>query len=213
MVSTVDLSVLELVCSRLCHDLVGPVGAATNGIELLREVSGNQHADILDLTDDSARTAWRRLEFFRVAFGHGGGDKGWSESELGALASGMLKDTRVRLDWPQAGIGQIIAGRGGKLILNLVFLIAEALPRGGIVHVAMQTGQDRLQITVEGRGQGATLHPRIAATLTGEAQAVDLDGRMILAYLARQQAEAVGAAVKWGFEQDRVRADIALPRQ
>ena len=71
MATQVELSILELVCSRLCHDMVGPVGAAANGIELLRELGNGQGDDIIDMTDASARTAWRRLEFFRVAFGYG----------------------------------------------------------------------------------------------------------------------------------------------
>lgn len=108
---SIDLAILELVCSRLCHNMVGPVGAATNGIELLRDISGNQNEDILDMTDESARTAWRRLEFFRVAFGHGGGRSGWSEAELAGLAAGMLRDTRVSLNWPASGSEISITGR------------------------------------------------------------------------------------------------------
>ena len=150
MTIQVDLAVLELVCSRLCHDLVGPVGAATNGLELLRELNdtGRQAIDVLDITDDSTRTAWRRLEFFRVAFGYSGGRTGWSGSELKALAAGMLKNTKVALDWPDSGNNPPIQGRGGKLVLNLVFLIAEALPRGGEVRVTLDPAPAAVRLCV-----------------------------------------------------------------
>lgn len=208
----IDLAILELVCSRLCHDLVGPVGAATNGIELLREVSGNQNEDILDMTDDSARTAWRRLEFFRVAFGYGGGRNGWSESELEGLAAGMLRDTRVSLSWQPASLGLSITGRGGKLILNLIFLIAEAMPRGGEVKVSLRAQDSGLSIAITGNGPGATLNERIMSTVRGAVPPGELDSRVILAHLACLQALSADAAIQWDFTPDRVQAGLQLPQ-
>ena len=208
----IDLAILELVCSRLCHDLVGPVGAATNGIELLREVSGDQNEDILDMTDDSARTAWRRLEFFRVAFGYGGGRNGWSESELEGLAAGMLRDTRVSLDWHPAGLGYSVTGRGGKLILNLIFLIAEAMPRGGSVKVTLRPKRADVSVAITGNGPGAILNERIMSTVQGAVPAEEMDGRVILAHLACLQAASADAKVQWNFKQDFVQAELRLPQ-
>jgi histidine phosphotransferase ChpT len=209
---SIDLAILELVCSRLCHDLVGPVGAATNGIELLRDISGNQNEDILDMTDESARTAWRRLEFFRVAFGHGGGRSGWSEAELAGLAAGMLRDTRVSLNWPASGSEISITGRGGKLILNMVFLIAEAMPRGGEVKVVVRADADVLNIAITGNGTGAMLNERILSTVRGRVPPDDLDSRVILAHLACLQAVATDTDIRWDFSQDQVQANMKLPQ-
>lgn len=212
MNANIDLAVLELVCSRLCHDLVGPVGAATNGIELLRELSGNQNEDILDMTDESARTAWRRLEFFRVAFGYGGGRSGWSESELSALAAGMLRDTRVSLNWHTTGQEESITGRGGKLILNLVFLIAEAMPRGGEVKVSLRPLDAALSVAITGNGPGATLNERIMSTVRGAVPPGDMDSRVILAHLSCLQALSANATVRWDFKQDCVKVAMKLPQ-
>lgn len=208
----IDLAILELVCARLCHDLVGPVGAATNGIELLRETGGDQNADILDMTDDSARTAWRRLEFFRVAFGFGGGRGGWGESELEALATGMLRETRVSLNWRTGGLGRPINGRGGKLILNLIVLIAEAMPRGGEVEVSIEPAGDAVQIAVAGTGPGAKLNDRIHAIVQGNVPPDQLDSRVILAHLACLQAASADAEVHWDLQTDRVLANLHLPQ-
>ena len=209
---SVDLAVLELVCSRLCHDLVGPVGAATNGIELLRDISGDQHEDILDMTDESARTAWRRLEFFRVAFGYGGGRSGWSGTELETLAAGMLRDTRVTLDWRNAAAASSIDGRGGKLLLNLIFLIAEAMPRGGVVSVAVGPAGDGLRVSVTGNGPGATLNERVLAAVKGDVPIQEMDSRVILAHLACLQAVSADAKVHWDFQPDQVLATLFLPQ-
>jgi histidine phosphotransferase ChpT len=208
----VGLFVLELVCSRLCHDLVGPVGAAANGIELLRETGGGLNADILDMTDESTRIAWRRLEFFRVAFGHGGGRPGWSESELAALARGMLHGTRASLAWPHAAIGPTIGGRGGKLILNLIFLITEAMPRGGEVRVSVADAGSDLKVEIAGLGAGAILNPRVFSTVTGQEPPGELDSRVILAHLAYLQTLAAGAALAWHSDDRTVRVSIRLPQ-
>src|SRR3546814_20842043 len=80
----IDLRILELVCSRLCHDLVGPVGAVNNGIELLEEFDPSMADDVLPLLRNSARQAWRRLDCFRLAFGAAGGRDAWPLGELGS---------------------------------------------------------------------------------------------------------------------------------
>lgn len=209
----VDLSILELVCSRLCHDLVGPVGAATNGLELLREMSNNQAEDILDMTDSSARTAWRRLEFFRVAFGYAGGRVGWGTKELGQLARGMLKDGKVELNWDAAPQILEIHGRGGKVILNLVLLIAEAMPRGGTLKVTLTQKGDIVTTTFEGEGRNATINPRVLSTVMGQVPPGDLDSRVILAHLAYVQTQDAQADCQWQFDENRIAATLTLPQE
>ncbi len=213
MAVQVDISILELVCSRLCHDMVGPVGAATNGIELLRELSTAQTEDIIDMTDASARTAWRRLEFFRVAFGYGGGRGGWGTTELGKLAKGMLTDSRVKLDWQVAADIDALQGRGGKLVLNLLLLVAEAMPRGGALVVKVERAGTDIAVAITGEGPNATLHPRVANTVQGKIPPGELDSRVILAHLACLQISDADATVEWSVAQDRVAVAITLPQQ
>lgn len=210
--TTVDLSILELVCSRLCHDMVGPIGAATNGIELLREVNGGLNDDIIDMTDASARIAWRRLEFFRVAFGYAGGRDGWGVRELGKLAQGMLMDGKVQLDWQAAPEIDEIWGRGGKLLLNMVLLMAEAMPRGGTLAVHLALEGERLTAKLCGEGRNAALHPRVASTVQGTVPPGELDSRVILAHLAQVQIRDAGAEATWQFGEDRVDLTLSLPQ-
>lgn len=207
----VDLAIIELLCSRLCHDMVGPVGAATNGIELLREVSAGQHADIIDMTDASARTAWRRLEFFRVAFGSAGGRDGWGTNELSQLAQNMLRDGKVGLDWQTDPAITELEGRGAKLVLNLVLLLAEAMPRGGLLSVRLEPHGDSIAATLAGKGQNAALNPRVASTVQGQIPPGELDSRVILAHLAWLQSRDAEAETTWTFGENSVAAVVAIP--
>ncbi|MCA8928678.1 MAG: hypothetical protein KDC18_11455 [Alphaproteobacteria bacterium] len=208
----VDLGIVELICSRLCHDMVGPIGAATNGIELLREMGSTADPDIIDLTDTSARTAWRRLEFFRVAFGTAGGRDGWGTNELSQLAQNMLRDGKVRLDWRAEPDVTAVQGRGAKLVLNLILLVAEAMARGGVLTVQLSRGDGTLTLSLIGSGQNAALNPRVASTVTGKVPPGDLDSRVILAHLAWLQAEDAGATIQWRFADNMVLADLTLPQ-
>src|SRR3546814_5278082 len=94
----IDLRILELVCSRLCHDLVGPVGAVNNGIELLEEFDPSMADDVLPLLRNSARQAWRRLDFFRLAFGAAGGRESRTLGELGRYAAGWVASDSLWLN-------------------------------------------------------------------------------------------------------------------
>jgi len=208
----VDLEIVELVCSRLCHDMVGPVGAATNGIELLREVSGGLHGDIIDMTDTSARTAWRRLEFFRVAFGSAGGRGGWGTNELKQLAGNMLRDGKVRLDWETDPAIPELEGRGGKLALNLLLLVAEAMPRGGLLTARLSREGEAVRLALTGAGQNAALNPRVASTVQGRLPPGELDSRVILAHLAWLQARDAAASVEWRFAENLVATDALIPQ-
>lgn len=208
----VDLSILELVCSRLCHDMVGPVGAATNGIELLRELSTAQTDDIIDMTDASTRTAWRRLEFFRVAFGYAGGRGGWGTTELGKLAQGMLTDSRVTLEWRVGASIDELQSRGGKLVLNLLLLVAEAMPRGGTLTVTLARKGDAIGVSMHGEGPNAAMNPRVANTVQGKIPPGELDSRVILAHLAYLQIGDAEAEIEWSLAQDLVAVDIVLPQ-
>ena len=147
----IDLRVAELLSSRLCHDLISPIGAVTNGIELIEEEGGRLAADALELAGRSARQASRLLQFYRIAFGLGGAFSGTRLGEVRDLAEGYLAGGRHRLDWPGGADDPLPAGLG-KLILNMVLLAVDCLPRGGRIGVASQQtdGWTAAAVTAEG---------------------------------------------------------------
>ena len=137
--SAFDLKLAEMLASRLCHDLVNPVGAVANGVELLSEFCDTMQKDALDLVASSADRAMKRIAFFRVAYGFAGHDEGQSVQEVRGLAEGYLAGGKVALEWPaKPEDGATGLPRSGlKLLSGLIVLAAESLPRGGKLVVAV----------------------------------------------------------------------------
>lgn len=185
MAIALDLRVTELLCSRLCHDLVSPVGAVTNGMELVAELGGAMDAEIARMIGDSAALAANRLRFFRAAYGLAGGQDTSSAEELKTLAESRALTEGYGLRWdaePTRIAGQ---GKPGKLALNLQLLAEEALMRGGTIGMRAEAG---LEARVE--GMGATLRPEQIAALGADAPVDQLTARTVHAfYTARLAAE------------------------
>jgi histidine phosphotransferase ChpT len=130
--SAADLA--ALLCSRLCHDIISPVGAINNGLELLDE--GGADAEALQLVRNSARTASSRLKFARIAFGAAGSagmviDTGDAE----AVAASYLADEKPELVWN--GARALLPKNKVKLLLNLVLIAHAAIPKGGKITVTL----------------------------------------------------------------------------
>ncbi|MFK3692366.1 histidine phosphotransferase ChpT [Agrobacterium tumefaciens] len=140
-----------LLCSRVCHDVISPVGAINNGLELLDE--GGTDDDALDLIRTSALNASVRLKFARLAFGASGSagasiDTGEAEKAAQDFAAAEKK-AEVSWNGPRA----IVAKNRVKLLLNLFLVAYGAIPRGGNVDVLLENpdGDARFEITVKGR--------------------------------------------------------------
>ncbi len=123
-----------LIASKLCHDLISPVSALGNALELLEmDNDPDTHAAAMALVHDGAGQAARRLRFYRVAFGAAGGAFEIDGREVADAAQDFVADAKPELDW-QIG-PEPMALSQAKLLLNLTALVAEALPRGGSVSV------------------------------------------------------------------------------
>lgn len=191
----VDLRVAQLLSSRLCHDLVGPIGAINTGLELLREgFDDDQKA--LGLVADSAGEASRRLIFFRFAFGLGGGDKGKSPlSQARELAVGLLSSGKVSLDWPEDADVSLQAS-AVKVILNMVLMASESLPRGGAVGIEFAVLDEGLGVAVTATGEDARLREDLQSALAEGAAAEDLTARNVHGYFAQCLARDSGAMIE-----------------
>jgi len=210
---TVDLRVLELICSRICHDVVGPVGAMNNGLELLAESGPADSDGIMPLLTSSARQAWRRLDFFRTAVGYAGGRSEWPISDLRRIAGGLFEEGKVTFDWPAAAIVEPLPlpGRSAKLMLHLISLGGEALPRGGKLSVDLGDVGAARRLAVTARGRGAVLHERIVTALAGDVSVEELDPRAAQAFLAGIVARSVGSRVETAAEDETVTLSAVIP--
>jgi histidine phosphotransferase ChpT len=207
----VDLRAVELICSRLCHELINPIGAVNNGVELLSELEGGADPEALALVAQSARAAAARLQFYRLAYGLAGGSTAeLSLAEAGAFAADAVTSTRIALEWPRSGpAGERRPGRGPiKLLLNLCVLAAEALPRGG--RLALGSQAEALEVTAA--GAGAALAGETLAAFKGELEADALSPRNVHGYFAGQLSRALELPVAVEESRDLVRFRLALPR-
>jgi histidine phosphotransferase ChpT len=219
----VDLRVAQLLCSRLCHDLAGPIGAVNAGLELLGE--DNHQADIsrdaLALTTDSSRQLSRRLAFFRMAFGLGGGASGAADlGFLHGLTDNFMAEGGVRLDWPVDGevpSAFTVPGGAGKLLLNLILLARETLPRGGTLSLrfAVMTdgnGTRGLGVAMTASGRDAHLRDEVREALNRDCEAETLTARTVLGHFIRNLADSVGTKFEISdAETDEIRLAVFLP--
>ncbi len=190
-----DMRLARLLCMRLCHDLVGPVTALNNGLELLGGATEDERGDIVALLDDSARRATQRLRVFRAAFGVTGAAD--SLDDAPALARAMLEGGDIALDWSQAPPDRVTRReRVLQLVLNMVLCASAALPRGGRVAVRFAAADDALGVRVAAAGPIVTVAAAAQDILAGEADPAALDPATVGAYVTGWLARAMGGAVE-----------------
>src|SRR4051812_46705619 len=163
-VNAVDLA--SLLCSRLCHDLMSPVGALNNGIELLAdETDPEMREKCLELLADSARASANKLKFFRLAFGAGGGfGEAIDTHEAEIALEGLFgAERRIELGW--AVEEEKLPKDAVKLLLNLALLAGDALVRGGRLDVGAELRGSEIELAVRAEGPRILLDPALRETL------------------------------------------------
>jgi len=186
----VDIAVTELLISRLCHEIVGPVGAINNGVELIEEMGEEMAADAMQLIGGSAKQAAARLQFFRVAYGRSGRMESRA-AELRTLATNALHGGRIRFAWPMGAIAPDIPEGAAGLILCMIDLATHALPRGGAVTVEIGRA-----ISVIAEGQGAAMPADLAAAMHADTPVAALTARTIHGHWAALSAKGIGRVLK-----------------
>lgn len=195
-----DLDLAELLCARLCHDLISPVSAIGNGIELMMADGGGGTAD-LQLVDESARAAQASLSFYRLAFGlRGDGGTCFGLGQLAQIAHAHLGKGRLKLEMPR--VGPDLPRPVAKLALVMLLCGASAAPIGGhMVLAAPRVEPLALALDVEGRRVGMA-DPALAL-VTGRAGAAPEAPRDAHLALLPRLAAALGARVEAQTAEDR----------
>lgn len=183
-ISSTDFA--SLLCSRLCHDLLSPVGALNNGLELLAdEHDPEMRKRCLDLLSDSARASANKLKFFRLAFGAAGGfGDSVDTREAQAAIAGLFGDNhRVKLGWM---VEEATLPKGAvKVLLNLAMLAGDALVRGGQLDIGAETVAGHVEIVVRAEGPRIVLDEELRGALTADGAGVPPSPRAAAAHLAR----------------------------
>jgi histidine phosphotransferase ChpT len=190
MAVMVELRVMELLNARLCHELISPVGAINNGVELVAEEDADAdfQRDAMKLIASSAKTAGHRLNFYRFAYGSGRGATGRDAS------AGLLEGSKAKLDWNDSASALPLEWQ--RLAGNMVVIAAEMLPRGGTVQVA--AGEGGKGIVVNATSDNINLTPELRAALGDKADIDALTARTIHGYYTARVAESVGTKLELG---------------
>lgn len=187
-----DLDFAALLVSRVCHDLVSPVGAVVNGLEVLEdERDATMRADALKLVASSAEQAAARLQFCRIAYGAAGSAGAELDlTEVGRIVTGLLSGTKVSVDWKAGPLNW--PKDWAKLLMNATLVAADSLPRGGQVTVETSADPATPGFKVRAQGQNARVMEEVGNAVRGE-PTQPLDGRSVQAYLTHKLARTAGA--------------------
>ena len=198
------LDLAALLCSRVCHDLISPVGAIVNGLEVLEESKDEETRTFaLDLITKSAGNASAKLQFCRIAFGAAG--SAGAQIDLGdaeTISRAFLEDDKTKLAWnlPRA----LLAKNRVKLLLNMLLIAGQAIPRGGQLTVDPIGEGERMGFKVRAAGTNAKILPATAALLAGDAGPDPLDAHRIQPFYAGLLAKDCGVKAAMAMDGDAV---------
>lgn len=188
--SATDLA--ALLCSRVCHDIISPVGALNNGLELLDE--GGTDEDAMNLIRASARTASARLQFARIAFGAAGSagmqiDTGDAQS----VATAYFRNEKPDLEW--AGERALLPKNKVKLLLNMLLIAAGAIPRGGKIRVELTDLSNAPKLTLVATGPMVRVPPKFLELHSGARPEEPIDAHSVQPYYTLLLAREAGMVV------------------
>jgi len=197
------LELAALLCSRVCHDLISPVGAIVNGLEVLDDNPKPEDRDFaLDLIRKSAKTASARLQFCRLAFGAAGSSG--AQIDLGdaqTMARGHLEDGKITITWNLPRL--LLPKNRAKLLLNMLVIAQQTIPRGGVLTIDPIGVGETMGFRVAASGLNARL-PQNIADLLSSGQLSGVDAHSVQPYYTRLLAQSCGLNVTLAPEGDAV---------
>lgn len=210
MTSSTDLA--ALLCSRLCHDMLSPVGALSNGLELLAdEKDPEMRKRCFELLEQSARISTDKLKFFRLAYGAAGGfgDEVPADEPRELVAGLIAANERVEFDWAVADA--TLPKPAVKVLLNLAAIAIDALIRGGTLSVGAERRNGATEIAVRAAGPRVAFDGNIGKALDGSLADRELTGRTAPAHMIRLLADELGGGVQYALSAEALVMGAVLP--
>jgi histidine phosphotransferase ChpT len=210
-----QLRMAELLCTRLCHDLTGPIGAVNNGAEFLSEEGFNLQGQAVELIVSSAFSAVTRLQFYRMAYGQMRDHGEANLTDKQKLAADFFMDSKVELDWPDShtdAAGVSVSLKMSRLIFNMLIIASGCLIRGGTISVRITRDEESRKImTVSAKGAGLKWDEEIRKVLSGPVDSEALTPRNVQAYLTRCFYEELGATMTCDIGDDEAHMQVVQP--
>lgn len=209
---TNELRMAELLCTRLCHDLTGPIGAVNNGAEFLSEEGFDMQSQAVDLIVSSAFSAVTRLQFYRFAYGK---VKDHGEANLAdkqKLAMDFFADGKISLDWPDThtdSAGVSISVKMARLIYNLLIIASGALIRGGMVSLRIDHNeQGQKHISVIAKGPGLKWEQEWSQIFSGKFDAEQLSPKNVQIYLTKCYCDDLLSTLMHGHTEEELTMQV-----
>jgi histidine phosphotransferase ChpT len=210
--TTTPLDLASLLCSRLCHDMLSPVGALSNGLELLAdEQDPDMRQRCFELLEQSARISADKLKFFRLAFGAAGGfGELVAVNEARVLVDALVANNpRITVEW--ALVSDAMPKPAIKTLLNFALIGIDALPRGGVLALAAEQRDGASEIVVRAEGPRIAFDRDIGHALEGNLPHSELSSRTAPAAMLASLAESVGGQLQFMLGDDALVLGAMLP--
>lgn len=190
-------TLMELLSSRICHDLVSPVGAINNGLEFMEDMADDPEGrkEATGLIAHSATAAGARLMAFRLAYGSGAVDGNIKPEDIQKAFGTLIRtDGKVRQSWDPFGpLGIPSSTRAfSKILMGSLMMAADCLPKGGMVFVDAGTGAETL---IKCEGNGVTIREGVESALAGTINFSEVDPRLVHPYILGQSARTYGFTI------------------
>ena len=194
---TLHPRILELIASRICHDMVSPVGAVSNGVELVQELGADAGEEAMQLIANSAAQASVRLKVFRLSYGAAGTDKNIGFRDIRDVFTELLSAGHIKVNFaPGMDVAFSMPPRGFfKTLLNLLIFAEECTHGEGALSITAEEGNKGMTVTVTGKNPG--FREGAEAALKGETGPEDLDPRSVHAYITGKFATWFGLGLTW----------------
>lgn len=210
-ISQADLA--ALLCSRLCHDMLSPVGAISNGLELLAdERDPEMRKQCFALLEQSARISADKLKFFRLAFGGAGGfGEEVSVEEPRAVIDALVGNNgRITANWALAG--GTLPKHAVKVLLNLALIGIDALVRGGTLDIGAEIQDGASEIVIRASGPRIAFDPSVGQALNGSLPEAELSSRTAPAAMIAQLASELGGGLQFAHRDTSLVLGAVIPR-
>ena len=198
-----DIDFSALLCSRLCHDLISPVGAIANGLEILADEEDEaMRGEVMKLLNHSAEVTSAKLKFFRLSFG-AAGDYGEKVPlrEAEEAIKGLYNAGNIELTW-HSDVGGMDKN-AMKVMLNMVLLAGESLFRGGRLEVKIKDQSPIIVISVAVHGEKVIFQDAIRMALLGETAADKIEAKSAPAFLAANAAHKIDSRVEYSSHNEQ----------
>jgi len=195
-----ELKLAEMLATRLCHDLTGPIGAVNNGAEFLGDEGFDMQNEAVQLILSSAHEAVNRLQFYRMAYGRVGESGEACLADHKRISTDFFSATKVKLDWPDShtdASGVSVSQKMARLLLNLLIIGGGSLIKGGTLSVRVSQNEAHKELRVTAVGEVIKMDADTGAILQGKGDSVNLSPKTAQPLMAMKLAEESGASIRY----------------